>query len=100
MNMKVFSVFDSKAQFFELPFMRRTTAEAIRDFADAVNDKSTKLAVHPEDYTLFQVAEWDSDTAKYATLLTPISLGIGVEYLKVDKIANPIIPQVIKNENA
>jgi len=62
MKLKIFSVWDSVAKVHQNPFCLHNKHEAIRGFADAVNDESTMLAKHPEDYTLFLVGEWEDDT--------------------------------------
>lgn len=63
---KMFSVFDSKAAFFGNPFYEQREESAIRTFGDAVNDPNPKNMwnAHPEDYSLFYVGEFDSDTGE------------------------------------
>lgn len=67
MKLKVFSVFDSKAAFFGTPFFEQREASAIRGFQDAVNsnDPANGFARHPEDYSLFLLAEFDNDTGQF-----------------------------------
>lgn len=63
MDLKVFSVLDSKAQFFGQPFFAETEAAAIRSFGDAVNDSSNKANQwhsHPEDFQLFVIGAFDN----------------------------------------
>ncbi|QCQ84847.1 nonstructural protein [Blackfly microvirus SF02] len=64
---KIFSVFDSKAASFGVPFADHQEGSAIRNFADAVNDGSNPNNMwhnHPEDFSLFQLAEFDNNTGE------------------------------------
>jgi len=59
----MFSVFDSKAAVFGTPFFMQREAMAIRAFTDLVNDPQTMVGKHPEDFSLFHVADFDDETA-------------------------------------
>ena len=56
---KIFSVFDSKAELYLTPFFMKTKGEAVRGFEDVANDKNSAIGRHPEDYTLFELGEYD-----------------------------------------
>lgn len=56
--MKIFSVFDSKAETYSTPMVQRNSGEAIRSFQTAVNDNKTQFHAYPEDFTLVELAEW------------------------------------------
>lgn len=62
-KMKIFTVLDIKAESYGLPFFSRTFETAIRDVKTAVNTEGNKLMMHPEDYTLWFIGEFDVDTA-------------------------------------
>lgn len=82
--MKVYTINDSKAEFYQSPFFARTNDEAKRLFAQAVNDVSSKnnqLAQSPSDFTLFGVGSFDEVTG-LVTAITPSSLGNGLEFKK------------------
>ncbi len=80
--MRVFSVYDSKVECYMNPFFMKTKGEAIRAFTEAVNDSSTHVSKHPGDYTLFDLGEFDDETATFTLSSTPISLGVAVEFVK------------------
>lgn len=67
MKTQMFSVFDSKAAVFGVPFFMPREAAAIRAFSDLSNDKSTSVGMHPEDYTLYHVGDYDDETAHVET---------------------------------
>ncbi len=65
MKLKVFSVYDIKAEAYMPPFMMHTLGQAERAFQDLVNDSESSIYKHPEDYRLFMISEFDDSTAKY-----------------------------------
>lgn len=81
MKHKIFSVYDEKAEAYLPPFFLHMQAMAARTFADCCNDKKHPWGQHPADYTLFQIGEFDDSKGLITPLLTPKSLGKGIEYL-------------------
>lgn len=77
--MKIYSIHDSKASFYDRPFFARTDGEAIRLFSDAINDEKTPISAHYADFTLFGLGEFDEQTG-VITPVTPRSLGNGVDF--------------------
>ena len=80
MKLLVFSVFDSKAEIFGQPMFFPAKGLAIRAFDDECNRKESQIHAHAEDFTLFQIGEFDQDKGLLIPLTTPVSLGIGVEF--------------------
>lgn len=98
-RLKVFSVYDSKVGAFLQPFIMKTKGEALRGWSDVVNDPNTQFHKHPEDYSLFEIAEWDEDSGKYENHLAPISLGLATEVKFGDLSHSPKIQKPEKKEN-
>lgn len=65
MILKVFAIFDTKAELYKNPWYMATVAEAVRAFGDLANDTSSVINRHPKDFQLVQVAEWDDSTGKF-----------------------------------
>lgn len=82
MIQKVFTVYDSKMEAYMQPFFQISKGQALRTFTDLVNDPNTQFHKHPEDFTLFQLAEYDDATGKFQNEITPNSLGLALEYKK------------------
>lgn len=80
MIIKIFAVFDTKAQAFNSPFFMMNEGMAIRGFSDAVNNKENAIGQHPEDYTLFRIGDYNDENGAI-TPEAPTTLGIGVEYI-------------------
>jgi len=57
--MKLFSIYDKKAEGYKPPFAVPTVGEAERSFLDACNAEGTDLHLHPEDYQLWLVGIFD-----------------------------------------
>lgn len=92
--MKIFSVYDSKAEAYLQPFFTNTDGAAIRMFSDVVNDPDHGFSKHPGDYTLFSLGEWDEVTGQFAIAATAYNLGVGSIHVK----AVPKIVQEVYND--
>lgn len=84
MILKIFSVFDSKAEAFLPPFFMHNTGMAVRTFGDTVNMSDHQFAKHPSDYTLFELGAFSDDSGGFEIYKTPKSLGLGVEFVVRD----------------
>lgn len=82
MILQVFSIFDSKGEFFHVPFFKKTRGEAIRDFTELSNDSNSFVSKYPEDYTLFHIGSFADDCGKLDPVITPTSLGLAIEFIK------------------
>lgn len=78
--MKMYSVYDQGVGAFMAPFMLRSKGEAIRQFSNTVANKDTEFYRHPEDFTLFELAEYDELTGVFKNHPTPVSCGIALDF--------------------
>lgn len=78
--LKVFSIFDSKAAAFLLPFFQPTVSTAIRSCQKAVRDPDSDFSRFPEDFTLFELGVWDPERGSFSLLEAPISHGVFVSF--------------------
>lgn len=74
--MKVFSIYDGKAQAFAAPFFMPTIGMAVRAFTELVNDKASTVNRYPSDFTLFQVGEFDEQKGIFQNVSPHINLGL------------------------
>lgn len=65
--MYVCAVFDTAVQAFLQPFQVPHTGAAVRGFTDEINhsDKDQPMARHPDDYELYLLATFDTETGQY-----------------------------------
>jgi len=71
MQLKVFTIRDSKAEVFNPPFCKHTHGEAERDFTSVANDEKSMVSKYPEDYDLYHIGTYDDQTGKIESLPTP-----------------------------
>lgn len=86
MKLKAFTIYDTKLEAYMQPFFMTSKGQALRAFSDTVNDQSTQFAKHPEDFTLFEIGEYDDSNAQLTSHKTPISLGLAIEYANTSKV--------------
>lgn len=77
---KIFVVHDSKVEAYAQPFCAQSTGSAIRSFGDEVNRKDTALAAHPEDFTLFEIGEYDEHRGEIRMYEIKKSLGLALDF--------------------
>lgn len=80
MILKMFAVYDSKAEAYFQPFFMATNGQALRAFKDLANDPKSNICRHPGDYTLFVLGEYDDETGNVLNLGAKINLGTGLEH--------------------
>lgn len=79
MNFKAFSVFDQKAECYMLPFFMGTKGQAIRSFQDCLKNQEHQFSKYPEDFTLYEIGEYDDSKALLSPHDKKISLGTALE---------------------
>ena len=79
--LKIFTVFDEKAESYMQPFYMQTTGAAIRAFEDTCNDPASAFNKHPADYTLFEVGTFDDHNAEIKMLSGKIALYSALEVI-------------------
>jgi len=80
MILKMFTVYDSKAEAYLPPFFLRSTGEAVRSYEHVCNDPNHAFFKHPADYTLFCVGEFDDNSCSINVLQAIENLGCAIEY--------------------
>ncbi len=83
MQLKMFTIYDSKANAFLQPWFLTTEALAVRAFSDLANDQESNVSRHADDYTLFKIGTFNDATAK-VDWTTPVTLGCALQYKKPD----------------
>ena len=83
MKLQIFAVRDRATVQFGNPMFLVTSLQAIRSFADEINNKDTNnlLNKHPDDYDLYNLGTYDTDTGTFETH-TPQQISTGKEHIK------------------
>lgn len=71
MNLKMYSIRDSKGEIYMQPMFQKTHGEAERTFKQLANDDKTTICKFPEDYDLYYLGEYNDQTGKISSLDTP-----------------------------
>lgn len=91
--LKVFSVYDSKIEAFMQPFFLRTRGEAIRAFTELCSDATSNPGKYPADFTLFELGTFEELSGKFVMHTTPTSLGLALDFKRVDHVRDIPIPE-------
>ncbi len=92
MILKMFSVYDSKAEAYTPPFYEKTMGLAVRAFQETCNLADHPFNKYPEDYTLFSVGDFDDQNAKIELYATPVPVGKAIEFITAD--IHPLLQEV------
>lgn len=71
MIIKLFSIYDKKAVAFGQLFPSNTSGSAERSFHEALKNPDTPYAKYPEDYVLYQIAEFDDESGYIVKTFEP-----------------------------
>lgn len=82
---KIFCVYDSAVENYGVPFFDVTLKSVMRSFMDIIGDKSSAIGKSPQDFTLFELGEYDSNTAKFNLHPSPISRGCAIEFVDSER---------------
>jgi len=80
MVLKIYSVYDTKVEAYLQPFFMQTKAAAIRAWADAISDPNTQFNKHPNDFTLYELGQYDDQSGIITNYDVKIHLGNASEY--------------------
>ncbi len=78
---KIFAIYDNKAQAYMQPFFALTAGLALRTFSDSSNSQDTIFHAHPTDFCLYEIGEFNDETAEINTHKETKNLGLAADYL-------------------
>jgi len=81
MKHMMFVIYDSKADAYMQPWFLTTEPMAARVFSDLINDPESNAGRHPEDYTLFNIGNFNDQTAEI-NWNAPVTLGNGIQFIQ------------------
>lgn len=88
MILKIFTVFDSKVGAYKEPIYLRSTGEAIRAMTETLSNPQHQFSKFAEDYTLFELGEYDDANASFQLHLTPKTI------CKISELKSQQAPQL------
>lgn len=82
MKMKIFGIYDSKAEAFLNPFFMKSKGEAIRAVSSLVADANHNFCKYAADFTLFELGEFEDNSGNITIHDAKINLGCLLEFKK------------------
>lgn len=82
MILNIYGIYDNKVEAFNTPFFARTNGEAIRMFANGVNQEGSDFGRWANDYCLYRIGSFNADTGELIDAEQNENLGLAVEYLE------------------
>lgn len=92
MKMQVYAIQDLKVGGFANPVTTINDAVMRRMFHTIVTDVGSVVNKYPEDYTVFHIAEFDTETAQFTNNTTPRLIANGMEFLQLTPEVNHVTP--------
>lgn len=80
--MKAFSVFDKKASAYGVPFFEKNAGMALRSFEQLVGDDRSLVYKYPEDFALYQLADFDDNSGLLVSNENPVHVANATEFVK------------------
>lgn len=94
MEIKVFSLLDTKTGIYNAPFFMAHIGLAVRAVAELAADLNTTVGRHPADFMLVDLGSFDDQTGAFRTSV-PVSLGTAVSFLEHDRPRSAELPFTI-----
>ena len=80
--LKVYSIFDNKADSFSPPFVAVSHGVATRMFSELANDGQSQVSKHPADFKLVCIGTFDEQTGDIGSADLRESLGFASDYVR------------------
>lgn len=102
MRQFVYSIFDSASGVYDKPTFANSDAEIIRAFGDICASADHPIGMHPDDYTLMRIGEFDNNTGEIKPEV-PVKLINGLESVAtgqtVDQRQLDALDDIVKRNN-
>ena len=83
MTYGVYSIFDSASEVFTAPTIDISDASAVRSFQQAIANSGSIMNFKPDDFSLYQIGNFDVETGFLEPLTPPSRLIVGTnDYCK------------------
>lgn len=86
--MKIFTVYDAKAETYLQPFFSQNEATAQRAFQAAATDEDHDFSKFAEDYTLFEIGAWNDEGGEIKTLEAKKPLANAIQYREAPSLTH------------
>lgn len=76
-----YSIYDRKANCYNIPFFAQTDGVAVRNFQDLVSDSRSTVYRYPDDFSLYKVGEFNETSGALITLDAPSHISNASEFV-------------------
>lgn len=84
---KAFSVYDSKAHSFGVPFFMPSVGAAVRAFSDLAQDVNSMVNRHPGDFVLYEIGGFEDSKGVLNPISPHVHLGVGSDFVSAKPIS-------------
>jgi len=64
MKSQLYAIYDTAAGIYQKPFFGQSDGEVKRSFMDVATSGDTPIGLHPEDYSLYRLGNFDDNNGK------------------------------------
>lgn len=97
--MKLYTVYDSKSEAYDRPWVSPSRGIAIRSLLDVLKDQNHPFTKWPGDFTLFEIGSFDEQKGTIETYDAKVNLGVMIELAGLNKDSQ-VSPLNIKREES
>lgn len=72
MKLQIYTIFDRKMVSYMKPMYPTHLVEIQRNLTEVMKDENANIAKFPEDYELYRLGEWDTESAEYILENKPV----------------------------
>jgi len=83
-KLKMYAILDGAAKAYGPPMVFTTNGLAIREFQAIAENSANHIKKHPEDFSLWEIGEYDSDTAQVDAALGLKPLAQAKEFFQTE----------------
>lgn len=88
MTKKIYVVHDCKSESYTAPMLHLAIGDALRAFTSAANNRETMIGTNPEDFSLFEVGEYDERTAKFKIWKSMVHVANAIDLVQSTKLGD------------
>nr|QJB20112.1 MAG: nonstructural protein [Microvirus sp.] len=85
MNLKIYSIRDSKGEIYNTPFFQKSHGEAERNFRELTRDDKSMICKYPEDFDLYYLGTYDDQNGTISSLDSPQHIAKAVSFKQQDQ---------------
>ena len=82
MKSMIYCLYDSKIEAYLQPFFMQSKGLAVRAFTDLANDPEHQFGTYPNEFSLFEVGEFNCLNCQFLLHNVPMPIGSANEFIR------------------